>query len=400
MVVDRSTTDVPCMAKRTYTRLFRQQFIETWFHTRDEATFIDHCDRFGVSRQAGYEWMKKFEDSGFNALEAKSSAPHSCPHETDERTVKLVIGARREHPTWGPRKLKAWLEDAAPWKRDLPAASTIGDILKRAGLVSTRKRRRRPSRYSPPLRDVEAPNDVWTTDFKGHFRTRDRRLCYPLTLVDSFSRYLLRCDGYLSPTAEARASFEAAFIEYGMPSAIRSDSGTPFAVPAAPAGLSALSVWWIRLGIVPERIAPASPWQNGRHERMHRTLKQEATQPPQANLKQQQRAFDDFRREFNRERPHEALGQKPPQAAYNRSKRSYPRKLPELVYDDDFQLRRVSDAGLISWNGHRVFVTNVLRGEMVGLRQKNQSAWELHFGPLVLGVLDNAKPERGLRRAR
>lgn len=388
------------MAKRTYTRQFREQFVETWFGTKDETTFIEHCDRFGVSRQAGYEWMQRFEDAGLEALETKSSAPHSCPHEINDDTVELLIAARRDHPTWGPRKLKAWLEDTTPWDPELPAPSTIGDILKRAGLVSTRKRRRPPGRSSAPFRHVEAPNDVWTTDFKGQFRTRDGKFCYPLTLADCYSRFLLRCDAYLSPTAEARASFEAAFIEYGMPSAIRSDNGVPFAAAGTPAGLSAMSVWWIRLGIVPERTAPASPWQNGRHERMHRTLKQEATEPPQANLKQQQRAFNHFRREFNHERPHEALGQKPPQTAYNPSKRTYPKKLPELVYGDDFQLRRVSGAGLISWNGHRVFVSNVLCSELVGLRQKNDSVWELYFGPLLLGVLDDAKPERGLLRAK
>jgi putative transposase len=386
------------MTKKTYTRLFRQQFVETWFATSGETTFIQHCERFGVSRQAGYEWVQKFHDEGMDGLETKSSAPGACPHETDAEIVDQLIAARRAHPTWGPRKLKAWLEQGTPWDLELPAPSTIGDILKRAGLVPTRRRRSRTVRHSLPFREVQAPNDVWTTDFKGQFRTRDGRLCYPLTLVDCFSRYLLRCDAYPSANAAARASFEAAFIEYGMPTAIRSDNGVPFAIPAAPAGLSPLSVWWIRLGITPERIAPASPWQNGRHERMHRTLKTEATQPPQANRKQQQRTFDAFRAEFNGIRPHEALGQKPPRAAYNRSKRRYPKRLPELEYGDEFQIRRVSDAGLISWEGHRLFLSNVLRGELVGLKQTKVTVSELYFGPVLLGTLDSSKPERGLVR--
>src|SRR6185436_11509285 len=338
----------------------------------------------------------KYRGGGSSGLETKSSAPHHCPHETDEETAALLVAARKQHPTWGPRKLKAWLEDEHPWELELPAPSTIGSILKRAGLVSTRKRRRRPLRYSAPFSAIAAPNDVWTTDFKGQFRTRDGRFCYPLTLVDCFSRYVLRCDAYLAANSDAKASFEAAFVEYGMPAAIRSDNGVPFAASSAPAGLSDLSVWWIRLGITPERIPPASPWENGRHERMHRTLKEEATHPPQANRKQQQLAFDAFRDEFNRERPHEALGQKPPAKFYSASGRSYPKRLSELEYPDAFQLRRVSNSGVMSWAGRRLFISNVLRGQVVGLSQVDDAIWEVFFGPLLLGRLHENKPERGL----
>jgi transposase InsO family protein len=207
----------------------------------------------------------------------------------------------------------------------------MGDILKRAGLVPPRRRRARAVRHTEPFSEVAAPNDVWTADFKGQFRTGDGKLCYPLTLVDSHSRFLLRCDAYPSTDASVKASFESAFIEYGMPRVIRTDNGTPFAFTRAAGGLTTLSAWWVKLGVVPERIAPASPWQNGRHERMHRTLKAEATRPPRANRRAQQRAFNLFRYEFNHERPHEALGQKPPASIYNPSKRTYPTKLPELV---------------------------------------------------------------------
>jgi transposase InsO family protein len=385
-------------SRKTYTRLFREQFVEIWYRTRDETSFVEHCERLGVSRETGYDWLRRYESDNANGLQTKSSAPHHCPHETDEETVALLIAARKDHPTWGPRKLKAWLEEAHPWELDLPAPSTIGDILKRAGLISSRKRKRRSTRFSAPFRTVAAPNDVWTTDFKGQFRTRDRRYCYPLTLIDCFSRYILRCDGYLSASGDARASFEAAFIEYGLPSAIRSDNGTPFASSHAPAGLSKLSVWWIRLGITPERITPASPWENGRHERMHRTLKEEATRPPQANRKQQQLTFDAFRDEFNYERPHEALGQKTPATFYGASGRHYPKRLRELEYPDAFQLRRVSDVGVISWGRRRVFITNVLRGEVVGLCAQDDATDDVFFGPLLLGRLRHDKPDLGLVR--
>lgn len=381
------------MAKKTYTKLFRQQFMETWLRTKDETTFSDHCERFGVSRQAAYEWLSKYEAGGMDSLATQSSAPHTCPHAVDAETVQLIIEAREQHPRWGPRKLKVWLEDTTPWDLDLPAPSTMGDIIKRAGLVPRKKRRRRPARYASPFMHVAAPNDVWTTDFKGQFKLRDGNRCYPLTLADCFSRFLLRCDAYTSPSSAIRSSFEKAFVEYGLPSAIRSDNGTPFAVTRAPGGLSTLSVWWVRLGIIPERIAPGSPWENGRHERMHRTLKDEATQPPQANRRQQQRTFDAFRREFNDERPHEALGQRVPSVMYTSSKRSYPRRLPELEYSIAHQLRRVSDAGVISWDGRRLFLSTVLSGEVVGLKQRSEAAWELYFGPVFLGVVDSSRSE-------
>lgn len=383
------------MAKRTYTRLFRQQFVETWFLTRDETTFSDHCVRFSVSRQTAYEWLSRFDDDGADGLEAKPSAPGRCPHATDDRTVELIVEAREAHPTWGPKKLRAWLEEQCPSAIDLPAPSTMGSILKRAGLVPTRKRRHRVARYASPFLHVRAPNDVWTTDFKGHFRTRDRLLCYPLTLADCHSRYLLRCDAYASPDAAVWRSFEAAFIEYGMPSAIRSDNGLPFASSATPGGLSRLSVWWLRLGILPERIAPGSPWENGRHERMHRTLKAEATEPPQANRKQQQRAFDTFRREFNQDRPHEALGQRPPRTLYAHSKRAYPRKLPEWEYPGSYQLRRITTTGMLQVDGRRILVSPLLQHQVVGLKQVAEQAWKLYAGRLLLGTVDGTR--RNLR---
>ena len=344
-----------------------------------------------------HDWLDRVRIGGFGGLETKSSAPHSCPHATSDEIAELVIAARKMHPTWGPRKLGPWIVTRKP-EIELPAASTMGEILKRAGLVSPRKRRQRAPRYAEPFAAIEAPNDVWTADFKGQFRTRDGLLCYPLTISDCYSRFLLRCDAYKSPDADVRASFESAFIEYGLPRAIRTDNGTPFSGTRSAAGLSTLSVWWIRLGIMPERITPASPWENGRHERMHRTLKAEATEPPQANRNVQQRVFNVFRYEFNHERPHEAHGQKPPVSAYKKSNRTYPTKLPELVYPDDYELRRVSNSGNIRWQGGRLFISGALQHEVVGLKQTSEFTHEVYFGPILLGTLNSERSDLGLIR--
>jgi transposase InsO family protein len=383
------------MAKKIYTVRFRQEFIDRW--TRYTGAFIEHCDRWGVSRQSGYDWLDKVHIGGFDGLETKSSAPHHCPHATTDEIVELVIAARKLHPTWGPRKLRPWLLTRHP-DAELPAPSTMGEVLKRAGLVPKRRRRKRLPRYSEPFSAVEAPNDVWTADFKGQFHTRDGLLCYPLTIADAHSRFLIRCDAYLSPDATAKASFESAFREHGLPSAIRTDNGTPFVGSRSPAGLSALSVWWIHLGITPERITPASPWENGRHERMHRTLKEETTQPAQANRNVQQRVFNAFRYEFNHERPHESLGQKPPVTAYNNSSRPYPKKLPELQYPDDYELRRVSASGHFGWRSHKLWLTETLAGEIVGLKPASERTWEVYFGPILLGTLSEDRPSVGLIR--
>lgn len=383
------------MPKKLYTAKFKQAFIESW--SRSTLTFSDHCLRFGVTRETGYAWLERVRDGGFDALEPRSSAPHACPHATPHEIVELVIAARKLHPTWGPRKLGPWLLERHP-NLELPAPSTMGEILKRGGLVAQRRRRSRVSRFTQPFSAVEAPNDVWTTDFKGQFRTRDGLHCYPLTLCDAHSRYLLRCDAYLSPDASVKKSFESAFIEYGLPRAIRSDNGTPFASVISPGGLSKLSVWWVKLGITPERITPASPWENGRHERMHRTLKAEATRPPQSNRASQQRTFNMFREEYNQERPHESLGQKPPASAYNSSARSYPKKLVEMEYDNDFVLRRVTCMGAFSWGGRKVFASTSLAGEMLGLRAASDRTWEVFFGPILLGTIDDEHPTSHITR--
>src|SRR5580704_17120838 len=292
---------------------------------------------------------------------------------------------RKQHWDEGPKKLVERLAAAHPAVA-LPAASTIGEILKRRGLIRPRRTRLRVPMHPSPLEPCVEPNDVWCTDFKGHFQLGDRTRCHPLTITDGASRYLIRCEGLTAERTElARPHFERAFAEFGVPARIRSDNGAPFATKTL-GGLSALSVWWIQLGILPERIEPGQPQQNGRHERFHRTLKDHTTKPPAHSLAEQQRRFDRFRRDYNDLRPHEALGQKPPASVYEPSWRPlrHPRA-PE--YGDGFEVRRISDNGKLRFGGTTLYVGRVLAGQPLGLRQTDEDEWELHYGPLLVGYL-------------
>jgi transposase InsO family protein len=305
-----------------------------------------------------------------------------------------VLAARAAHPTWGPRKLLAWLqarrERGLEPPLTLPAASTVGELLRRSGLVVPRRRRARRVPWASPLAHAAAANAVWCADFKGQFRTGDGALCYPLTISDGCSRYLLRCVGLAAiDGARVRPLFEATFREFGLPEALRTDKGPPFASVGL-GGLSPLSVWWVKLGIVPERIAPGHPEQNGRHERLHRPLKRDTATPPAATPRAQQVAFDRFRQAYNAERPHEALGQRPPASAYSPSARPYPERLREPEYPHADAVRRVRSTGQIRWAGRLVYLSESLIGEPVGLTALDDRHWQLAFGPLVLGVLDAA----------
>jgi transposase InsO family protein len=292
---------------------------------------IELCQMYGISRETGYEWLRRYREGGIKALEDLERAPRRHPNQTPEAIEQAVLELRRAHMTWGARKLKRRLERVHP-ESQWPAASTIGALLAREGLVVRRKKRHHTPPYTRPFAAADAPNRVWCADFKGWFRTQDGTRIDPLTISDAHSRYLLRCQAVRkTDSPHVQAIFEAAFREYGMPEAIRSDNGAPFASRAM-AGLSRLSVWWMKLGIVPERIAPAHPEQNGRHERLHRTLKQETASPPEANRRRQQQAFDRFRQEYNEERPHEALAMQTPSALYLPSPRWYPPRLPEPQY--------------------------------------------------------------------
>ena len=317
----------------------------------------------------------------------QSRAPRQHPNATTAAVVEALLAARRAHPRWGPRKLVAWLQARAP-EVELAAPSTVGDLLKRHGLVPPRPRRRRGAATPTALSPATAPNEVWCGDFKGWFRLRDGTRCDPLTLTDAYSRYLLRCQAVArTDSAHVHRVWAAAFREYGLPRVIRTDNGPPFASTGL-GGLTALAVWWIKLGIRPERIAPGHPEQNGRHERMHRTLGDETSAPPQATRRAQQRRFNEFRAEFNHERPHEALGQHPPATHYTPSPRAFPRRVPTVEYPGHFEVRRVRTKGDIKWQGGLVFVSRALIGEPVGLEAVSERHWRLYFGPVPLALLD------------
>jgi transposase InsO family protein len=309
-----------------------------------------------------------------------------------------IVALRSDHPRWGPRKLRARLSSISPataW----PAASTIGGLLKRRGLVVPRRRRSAMPPSMLPFAACGAPNDVWCMDFKGWFRTGDGRRCEPLTISDADTRYLLRCQ--VLPRLDTRSVqplLEATFREFGLPAAIRTDNGAPFASRSA-GGLSRLSVWWIKLGIRPERIAPGRPCQNGRHERMHGTMAREACDPPAASLARQQLRLDAFRRIYNEERPHEALGNVTPASLYRPSPRPLPTRLSPIVYPDHWQARTVRPSGEIKWQGEYVFISELLDGAPVGI-EETAGGFRVHFGPVPLGTMDRAGRFHCYRRAR
>jgi transposase InsO family protein len=365
----------------------RMAFIVDW--QREEMTFAELCRFYGVSRKTGYKWIGRFEAGGIADLEDRSRAPHHHPNAVGEAEEAAIVTARKQHPSWGPKKIKAWLTDHRP-RTAWPAQSVIATILDRHGLVKRRPRRRRVPVDHTPLSACVAANDVWGIDFKGWFRTGDGRRCDPLSLSDLATRYVLRLQALDRPDGEhVWPVLDAAFREFGLPRVIRSDNGPPFASTAA-GGLSYLSVRLIKAGVLPERITPGKPQQNGRHERLHLTVKQETANPPAANMRQQQRRFDAFRLLFNEERPHEALGQTPPARHYHPpATRPYSGRLLEPEYAADHVVRRVRSNGEIKWRNELIFLSEALVGEPVGLSETADSGrWLVRYGYVELGVID------------
>jgi putative transposase len=374
----------------------RRRFVLEWRSGSMSRTA--QCQLYGVSRQTGYKWTRRFAGTlEWSALEEFSRRPHSSPWATPSRLVQLILSQRRQFPRWGPvpiRKRLQTLWPQLPW----PAASTVGAILKRHGLVAARRRRYRVPPRSRPFSACREPNDVWCADFKGQFQTGDGRWCYPLTVMDAASRYLLACVAFHAPTLEnVRAIFVELFRKYGLPKAIRSDNGEPFASVSAAAGLTQLSAWWARLGIALERIDPGKPQQNGRHERMHLTLKLDTCSPPRRSLGWQQRAFDRFRRIYNHERPHQALDLATPASLYHPSSRRMPEELPPLQYPFS-DCHRIKADGSIRWRRRNFFISSSLAGEVIGLNTLDSRHIQVAFAGLLLGLIDTQYPQYGLIR--
>jgi len=354
-----------------------------------DGSFATLCACYGVSRTTGYKWVERFEEEGVAGLWERSRAPQYVGHALNGKLVKLILAARAARPTWGPRKLLAWLRVKHP-RLKWCAISTAGELLRRHGLTEPRIYRRRSAARLEPLAACTQPNAVWCTDFKGWFRLGNGLRCEPWTLTDGCSRYLLQVTAMRHKELEpVRRGFVAAFREYGLPEVIRSDNGLPFAGLGV-GGLSQLSVWWIKLGIRPERIRPGKPQENGRHERMHRTLL-ETSRPPEHTHGGQQRRFDAFREDFNEERPHESLGDQPPARVYERSRRPYPRQIPRVEYASGLLTKRVYQHGDILWRGERLFLSEALADEHVAFEPLTDGHWLVRFGRMKLAKLNERK---------
>lgn len=361
----------------------RMKFIQELADSSESMAEI--CRRFGISRQTGYVWKRRFEEDGPSALVDRPSYARAHPNGINAALEDKVVEIRKAHPTWGPKKIRAILL-REPEAGGVPAASTIGNVLKRRGLIAAKKRRIRAPPLKTRLSEYNGPNSVWCIDHKGDFPLDRETRCYPLTMIDGHSRYLLKLEALLSTSEQdARPHIERAFREYGLPLCIRSDSGTPFASSSAPGRLSRLSVWWVKLGIRPERIAPGHPEQNGRLERFHLTL-EEAIPKVDRTLAEQQRLFDGHRGEYNHVRPHEALDQRVPASAYETSWRAYPAVVGSPEYANDTDVRRVNLRGEVKWKGHRIHLTELLKGEPVFFTDVGDEKWEITFGPIFLAT--------------
>lgn len=363
----------------------RVQFIADWLSAR--YTKVELCLHYDISRPTGDKWIKRYEEQGVDGLKELSRRPHSCAHETGDDLVEAIVQMKLAHQSFGPKKVMDRLRTLEPHRR-WPVDSTAGEILKRRGLVKRRRRRRHVPPNPRALVQCHSPAQSWSADFKGDFRLGDGARCYPLTITDNYSRYVLQCRGLRrTTTAAVQPWFEWVFREHGLPQSLRTDNGTPFASLAL-GGISRLSKWWIRLGIRPERTRPAKPSDNARHERMHRSLKEAAITPPAKTLHQQQQRFDAFVHEFNYERSHESLQRQTPASVHHDSSRPFPTKLPEVEYDTSATVRKVRHNGEIRWRGQLLYLSEVLATEPVALSQVDEGLWELRYSFHPLGTFD------------
>jgi putative transposase len=365
---------------------FVSDFLNQRFFTVSEL-----CNRYGIARKTGYQLVDRYLEEGVDGLKERSRRPHFCPHKTPENVEQVLVALRKKYPAKGAKKL------VKPFKRlhpswALPSEATISNIISRNGLIVERRRRPRHSHPGRPISVPQAPNQLWGGDYKGEFKMGNGDYCWPLTISDIYSRQILCCTGLLSPNLkETMSLFAKTFRKYGLPERIRTDNGTPFAASTSLGRISNLSAWWIRLGILPELIEPASPAQNGIHERMHRTLKAEILRKPAHSLGAQQKVFDDFVQDFNYERTHEALGQETPASVYKHSQREMPTKLPPIEYPSHFETRRVSRNGGIRWHHDWVNASQILAEEYIAFEQFDDGLYHVYFSFVQIGRFDERK---------
>ena len=367
--------------------LERVKFISA-YHNNEEASFQELCERFHISRKTGYKYLHRFEENGVDGLKDLSRARIHQENRVSLLVEDNILEVKARYPHWGAKKIKNWLMQE---KGDViwPARSTIDELLKRHGLVKKAKRNRRVTSYQQPLALCNEPNDSWSIDYKGQFQLGNEELCYPFTVTDNFSRYLLAVEGFPRiATKNVKDTLTQLFLDCGLPQAIRSDNGSPFASTAI-GGLSDLSVWLIKLGIIPERITKGRPQENGRHERMHLTLKKETASPPMKNPKTQQRRFDEFRREFNEDRPHEGIEFNRPAWLYKPSERTFPSKIAAVEYGDQFEkTRKVRTNGTIKWEGKCIYISETLKGEPIAMKPHSEDEWVLYFSFMPLAIFN------------
>ncbi len=354
----------------------------------DGEAMSDVCRSFGISRKTGYKIFNRYRDEGLAGLTDRSRRPVRYANQLPDPIERLIVASKKEKPHWGARKIRELLVKKLAGDIRIPARSTVHAVLHRHGLVKRARQRRRCKAEGTPLSQAAVPNDLWCADFKGEFKTGDGRYCYPLTVTDQASRYLLACEA-LESTKEMPVieTFVRLFREYGLPAAMRTDNGLPFASPNGLYNLSKLSVFWLRLGIAVERIKPGNPQQNGRHERMHLTLKKETTRPPGANILQQQGRFDDFVSEFNHERPHQAIGMKTPGELYAPSSKTYG-GLPDVEYPFHDSDILVTACGRICMHRKKINVSTVLAGQRLGIKEVDDGIWLVSFMQYDLGYID------------
>ena len=364
------------------------QLIADW--QSQNFSLTDLSQKYGISRPTVYKLVERYDEFGIEGLKEQSRAPKNCPHRTPKEILSLIIQEKLKNRNRGPRKIRAQLKRQHP-ELDFPAISTVSYWLKKEGLVDERKKRLHVPPYAQPFYKCQAPNDVWSIDYKGQFYMKNGHVCYPLTVSDNFSRFLLGCKALAGPRYDpTRRCLELIFREYGLPCAIRSDNGIPFASKCI-GGLSRLSVWFIQQGILPERIKKGCPQENGRHERMHRTLKKDALNPKAKNNKEQQKKFDIFRYDFNNYRPHESLNDQVPNDYYKKSNRPYVERPHPPEYGYDYKVRQVRQGGDIKFMGRIFFITESLAGQPIGLKEIADGIWQLQYSFYVFGSVDLRK---------